>query len=203
MLNGTHRTTVVAAAVAAVGTLFAGCTIIVADPDDDRDRRPVMMGGSDSAGYSATDLMFARMMIPHHQQAVEMSELAIETSADPDLIDLAERIRDTQTDEIALMQGWLDDAGLRMPGMDDANMGRMFGDEEMEALEEANGAEFDTIYLESMIDHHELGIRITQLILNSDNADVQALGESIVESQTAEIELMEQMLSESVPPGEQ
>ncbi|MGW9630116.1 DUF305 domain-containing protein [Agromyces sp. NPDC055520] len=201
MFNGTHRSAAVAAAVAAVGILFAGCTIVVADPDDDRDRRSVMMGGADSAAYSATDLMFARMMIPHHEQAVEMSELAIETSADPDLIDLTERIRDTQTSEIALMEGWLDDAGRRMPGMDDTNMGRMFGDEEMEALEEAKGAEFDTLYLESMIDHHELAIRMTQLILDSDNADVQALGESIVETQTAEIELMEQMLSEAGPPA--
>lgn len=202
MFNRTHRTAVVAATVAAVGILLAGCTIIVGEPDDGRDRRSVVMGGSDSAGYSATDLMFARMMIPHHQQAVEMSELAIETSADTDLIDLAERIRDTQTDEIALMEGWLDDAGFRMPGMDDANMGRMFGDDEMEALEEVNGSEFDTLFLESMIDHHELAIRMTRLILTSDNADVQALGESIVETQTAEIELMEQMLGASAPPGE-
>lgn len=201
MFNGTHRTAVVAAAAAAVCTLFAGCTVIVGDPDDDRDRRSVMMDDSDSAVYSATDLMFARMMIPHHQQAVDMSELAIETSTDPDLIDLAERIRDAQNGEIALMEGWLDDAGLRMPGMDEADMGRMFGDDEMEALEEAKGAEFDTLYLESMIDHHELAIRMTRLILNSDNAEVRALGESIVESQTAEIELMQQMLRESGPPG--
>lgn len=197
----------IAALLIVAGLALSGCTINIGIPDDDRrsgmrgDSRPSdgMMGDADSAGFSSVDIMFAQMMIPHHQQAVDMSELAIENTADPDVRTLAEQIRDAQATEIELMESWLDDAGVGMSmGEYDMGMGMggMLSEDEMTALENATGAEFDRLYLEGMIEHHEGAIQMAQLILDSENSDVKALGEAIVESQTAEIEQMKQMLGE-------
>lgn len=159
---------------------------------------PASGASSDPEGFSRADIMFAQMMIPHHQQAVDMSELAIEKTTDPEVRDLALDIRDAQTAEIELMEGWLTEAGApgpMGPGMG-MGMGGMLSEEEMTALENAIGAEFDRIYLQGMIEHHEGAIQMTHMIVNSANPEVKALGEAIVRSQTAEIERMRDMLSE-------
>jgi uncharacterized protein (DUF305 family) len=207
MFAGRHRAAGVASLVIAAGVALSGCTINFGSPDDDRrsgmmgDRGPGdgMMGDADSAAFSPADIMFAQMMIPHHQQAVDMSELALEKTTDPDVRALAEQIRDAQASEIELMEGWLDDAeGGMSLGQNDMGMGMggMLSEDEMSALEDATGAEFERLYLEGMIEHHEGAIRMAQMILNSENPEVKALGEAIVESQTAEIEQMKQMLGE-------
>jgi uncharacterized protein (DUF305 family) len=205
----TSRVVGAAALVLAAGML-AGCTInigaadhhggpgIMSGPNRGPDEDDGMMGGSDSTEFSQVDLMFARMMIPHHQQAIDMSDLALEKSTDPDVRALAEQIRAAQAPEIEQMQGWLDESGLRMPPGDAMGMGMgmggMLSDAEMAELENATGTAFDRLYLEGMITHHEGAIQMTQMILGSRNPEVRALGEAIVESQTAEIELMEQLL---------
>ena len=187
----------------AAGVALSGCTINFGYPDGDRgtgwmgDSGPGngMMGDLD--GFSPVDIMFAQMMIPHHQQAVDMSELAIEKTTDPDVRALAEQIRDAQAPEIELMESWLDEAGSRMPRGDmGMGMGGMLSEAEMAALENATGPEFDRLFLEGMIEHHEGAILMTRMILESRNPEVKELGEAIVESQTAEIEQMEQMLDE-------
>ncbi len=194
----------VALAVAAC-VVLSGCT---ANVGSDVERGPWMTGESgpgsgmwsDPEGFSRADIMFAQMMIPHHQQAVDMSELAIEKTADPEIRVLATDIRDAQVPEIELMTGWLAEAGTpgRMgPGVGmGMGMGGMLSEEEMTTLENAIGAEFDRIYLQGMIEHHEGAIQMTHMILNSANPEVKALGEAIVRSQTAEIERMRDMLSE-------
>ena len=200
------RTTRVAgiAALVVVAGLVSGCTINFVDADDDcgarmtGDRGPGngMLGDSDATGFSATDIMFALMMIPHHQQAIDMSDLALEKTTNSDVRELAEQIRDAQAPEIELMEGWLDQAVARMPmgGGMGMGMGGMLSDADMAELANATGAEFDRLYLEGMITHHEGAIWMTQMILDSRNTEVRALGEAIVESQTAEIVLMKQML---------
>ena len=205
MFAGRHSAAAIAALVIAAGFALAGCTVDVGSPDDD-DRRSGMMGDSgpgdgmmgDSAGFSPADIMFAQMMIPHHQQAVDMSELAIEKAVDPDVRALAEQIRDAQAPEIELMESWLDEAGVRMSMGSDAGMGMggMLGEDDMTALEDATGADFDRLFLEGMIEHHEGAIQMAQMVLDSENPEVKALGEAIVESQTAEIEQMKQVLGE-------
>jgi uncharacterized protein (DUF305 family) len=207
MFASRYRASGIVALGIAAGLALSGCTINFGSPDDDEDRRSGMMGDSgpgdgmmgdaDSAGFSPADIMFAQMMIPHHQQAVDMSELAIEKTADADVRALAEQIRDAQAPEIELMESWLDEAGVRMSmGQHDMGMGGMLSEDEMTALENATGAEFDRLYLEGMIEHHEGAIQMAQLILDSENPEVKALGEAIVESQTAEIEQMKRMLGE-------
>lgn len=207
MFASRYRAAGIAALVIAAGIALSGCTVNVGSPDDDDDRRSGMMddsgpgdgmmGDTDSAGFSPADIMFAQMMIPHHQQAVDMSELALEKSADPEVLALAEQIRDAQAPEIELMESWLDEAGVGMSmGEHGMGMGGMLSEDEMTALENATGTEFDRLYLEGMIEHHEGAIQMAQMILDSENPEVRELGEAIVESQTAEIEQMKEMLAE-------
>lgn len=203
MFTRTSRAAVMAALTVSAALALTGCTINLGAPaDDDRGMgsQGMMGGASDSDEFGANDLMFAQMMIPHHQQAVDMSDLALERSTDADVRELAQQIRDAQAPEIEQMQGWLDaaDTGTSM-GHDASDMGMgmggMLGDDEMTALENATGSEFDRLWLEGMIRHHEGAIQMTQMIRNSGNPEVKALAEAIVTSQTAEIEHMKELLA--------
>jgi Uncharacterized protein conserved in bacteria len=136
------------------------------------------------------------MMIPHHEQAVVMSDLALSTSKDAEVLKLAKQIKDAQAPEIIKMQGWLSDAGLSEdPGhsMGDG-MGGMLSDSELSALKGSTGKAFDKLFLAGMIAHHEGAIHMVMMIENSPNGDVNNLGQEIVKSQSAEIELMKELL---------
>lgn len=156
------------------------------------------MDHMETSEYSNMDIMFAQMMIPHHQQAVDMSNLALEKSSSGEILALAKQIRDAQAPEIQEMQHWLEHAGVfETPNHDmghDMDMG-MLSAEEMAALESAEGEAFDVLYLEGMIAHHEGAIDMAQMILKSSNPEVRELGEAIVSSQTEEIELMRSYLA--------
>ncbi|WP_448006762.1 DUF305 domain-containing protein [Agromyces bauzanensis] len=209
MFTRRYRAAGVAALALAAALALTGCTFNLGNPGDDDDRGrddhmsgqgPMGGGAFDSDEFSPSDIMFAQMMIPHHQQAVDMSDLALERSTDPDVRELAQQIRDAQAPEIEQMQGWLDEAGAGTSmGHDPSDMGMgmggMLSDEDMTALENATGSEFDRLWLEGMIEHHEGAIQMTRMIRNSDNTEVRALAEAIVESQTAEIERMEDLLA--------
>jgi uncharacterized protein (DUF305 family) len=158
-----------------------------------------------SAQHDGADVAFVTGMIPHHQQAVAMSGLVPGRSTDPAVIALAEEISAAQGPEIETMKGFLaqwnveNDAdhdghdgtmeGMQMPGMvDDVTMTR---------LESLKGPEFDRLFLESMIGHHEgaIGMANTELA-DGVNADAKALATKIVSAQQAEIDHMKQMLGE-------
>ena len=87
----------------------------------------------ESAAFNDADVMFAQMMIPHHEQAVVMSDLALSTSKDAEVLKLAKQIKDAQAPEIIKMQGWLSDAGLSEdPGHSMGNgMGGMLSDSDL------------------------------------------------------------------------
>lgn len=155
-----------------------------------------MMGNNESSsGFSTMDIMFAQMMIPHHQQAVDMSTLAETRSTDPEVLALAKQIKDAQGPEITQMTAWLDSAGAGMDMGHEMDMGGMLSQEQMTALSNASGAAFDKLYLQGMIGHHEGAIEMAQMISNSDNPEARALAEAIVTSQSAEIEKMKTMLA--------
>ena len=150
----------------------------------------------DAIGFNDDDVMFAQMMIPHHEQAVVMSDLALSTSKDADVLKLAKQIKDAQAPEIIKMQGWLSDAGLsKDPGHSMGNgMGGMLSDSDLSALKGSTGKAFDKLFLAGMIAHHEGAIDMVMMIENSPNGDVNNLGQEIVKSQSAEIELMKELL---------
>ncbi|MET8837904.1 DUF305 domain-containing protein [Micromonospora sp. NPDC004540] len=155
------------------------------------------------ASFGAADVMFAQMMIPHHQQAVEMSELAETRAADPEVRKLAGQIKAAQGPEIATMSGWLAawgrpapsaSAGHGMPGMDHGMPG-MMSEADLAKLTAASGADFDRRFLTMMIAHHEGAITMAkEEIAQGAHPDAKALARQIVTSQQGEIDAMRKML---------
>ena len=159
------------------------------------------MGPSASASSAAdvnnADLQFTMMMIPHHEQAVEMADMILDKDdIDERVITLAEQIKAAQGPEIELMESWLDDWGTPMGDMGGMDHGGMMSDTDMQALEDATGVEAARLFLEQMIVHHEGAIEMAQSeVDNGQNADVIALAEDIIASQTTEITTMEDILA--------
>lgn len=159
--------------------------------------------GMSSGTANSVDTMFTMMMIPHHEQAIEMVEMLLaKDGVDSRVVALGERIKAAQAPEIALMESWLKAWGLPsqagmggMEGMDHGGNG-MMSDTDMQTLERATGAEASTIFLEQMIEHHEGAIDMAQPVLaGGADADVAALAQRIVTSQTAEIAEMRALLA--------
>jgi len=156
----------------------------------------------DSDEVSATgqltgaDIMFLQMMIPHHQQAVDISNLALSKSKDAELIALATAIRDGQADEIIQMKQWLKDAGagIEMGHSMGDSMGGMLDESELAAMKSATGSAFDRLWLLGMTGHHDGAIHMTQMIEDAKNAAIKEFGQAVVTAQTAQIKQMELML---------
>ena len=184
-----------------IAALFISIVLVASggmrDSDSDNNHMGMMNGHGHNSNSQmvGNDAMFLQMMIPHHEQAVVMSDLALSTSKNADVLKLAKQIRDAQAPEIIKMQGWLSDAGLNEdPGhsMGDG-MGGMLSDSEISTLKESTGKAFDKLFLTGMIAHHEGAINMAMMIENSSNSDISNLGKEIVKSQAAEIELMKQL----------
>lgn len=153
------------------------------------------MMGQNNSQFSGTDIMFAQMMIPHHQQAVDMGTLAETRAQSPEVKALAAKIKAEQAPEIAQMKGWLKAANAPTEMGHNMGMGGMLSDAQMSALKNATGAAFDRLYLEGMIGHHEGAIQMAQMVTNSNNAEAKAMANAIVESQTKQITYMKELLS--------
>jgi uncharacterized protein (DUF305 family) len=147
-----------------------------------------------SSQYSADEIMFAQMMIPHHEQAVTMSDLALTNTTNPEVRALATAIRDAQEPEIVQMQSWLGDDTGHDGHNHDMEMGGMLTAEELETLASLKGEAFDQFFLASMIAHHEGALDMVDMISDSTNSEVKTLAANIVKSQSAEIEAMKALL---------
>ena len=145
---------------------------------------------------SSDDVMFLQMMIPHHQQAIDISDLALTISADPELLALAKDIRDEQAAEIVTMKAWLDAAGADLdPGHSMGHgMGGMLSDSELAALKAATGKSFDLLWLKGMTGHHDGAIDMAAMIENATNADIKSFGQAIVAAQSAQNKQMAAMI---------
>lgn len=145
-----------------------------------------------SSELSSQDIMFAEMMIPHHEQAIVMSDLALSKSSNPEILKLAQEIKDAQNPEIELMSNW---AGVDASTHMGHTMMGMLSDEEIDELKVANGSTFDRLFLEGMIKHHEGAIDMAGMIDDSSNTEVAQLGKNIISTQRAEIALMKELLA--------
>lgn len=155
-------------------------------------------GADAAAEANQADVMFAQMMIPHHEQAIEMSDLILaKDGVDPAVVELAEEIKGAQGPEIEQLEAWLDEWG--MPSVMDGDRGGMDGmlsDDEMEELEAADGTTGTTLFLEGMIEHHEGAIDMAEQHQESgEHEGALELSAGIIESQTAEIERMRELLA--------
>ena len=163
-----------------------------------------MMDGEMMEGVDA-DTHFLQMMIPHHEQALTMSKLASTNGASTEVQALATQIADAQGPEIAQMTAWLAESGEPLDGGDQGDMGAhhdmamdgMLTDDELAALEQAKGPDFDRLFLTGMIRHHEGAIIMAEHVkAEGDDPKVAELAEAIISAQKAEIAQMRQMLGQ-------
>ena len=177
--------------------------------------------GEISADHNDADIMFAQMMIPHHQQAVEMSEMLLAKEGIPaQVVEFAQGVIDAQGPEIdrmnAMLEAWgqqpvTDSGGMdhgemggmdhgEMGGMDHGEMGGMSGmmsQEDMTALEEAQGTEAARLYLEQMTAHHEGAVDMARdEVADGQNPHAITLAEQVINDQEVEIAQMQQMLTD-------
>ncbi|MFW0773533.1 DUF305 domain-containing protein [Paenarthrobacter nitroguajacolicus] len=154
-----------------------------------------------SAEFNDADTMFAQMMIPHHTQAVAMSETMLKKEGIPAAVtELATKIKDAQGPEIEKMTGWLESWGqptampTNMPS--GHSMSGMMGEEDMAKLEAAQGTEAAKLFLTQMIAHHEGAVMMARTeTTDGKNADAVQLSKDIVSDQEAEIQEMKDLLA--------
>src|SRR5262249_47348492 len=136
------------------------------------------------------------MMIPHHRQAVTMSEQAATKASSPEVKNLAVRIEQAQGPEIEKMTGWLRAWGAPMPSDGGMHKGDgMMSEQDMKKLDTLSGQAFDKAFLKMMIKHHQGAIAMARTEqAQGSSADAKGLASSIVASQSAEIVTMRNLL---------
>ena len=205
-MNTTFKTLSIAAALAASLGL-AGCAANAGSgnsmPMDHGSSGAMSSTGSMSPGATAdhnqADIMFAQMMIPHHSQAVEMSDFMLAKSGMPaEVTALATKIKAAQAPEIEQMTGWLTGWGAPTAMSDNSGHGMtgMVDDSGIEKLKSATGTDAAKLFLEQMIGHHEGAIEMAQQEISAGKSpDAVKLGHDIVDAQQAEITQMKQLLA--------
>jgi uncharacterized protein (DUF305 family) len=157
-------------------------------------------------GTNETDVAFMQMMVPHHAQALEMSQLAQSRAGDEQVTAIARRIKGAQGPEIVGMSSWLESRGLEVPstdpggghdhhshggGADAMPMRGMLTSQEMTALADARGRAFDRLFLAGMIQHHQGAVAMAheEMEAGSDTVALE-LAADVAAGQQAEIRRM-------------
>lgn len=209
-MNTTFKTLSIAAALAASLGL-AGCAANAGSGNSmpmDHGSGSAMSSAMPSAGsmspganadHNQADVMFAQMMIPHHSQAVEMSDIMLAKSGMPaGVTALVTKIKAAQAPEIQQMTGWLTGWGAPTAMSDHSGHGMtgMVDDSGIEKLKSATGTDAAKLFLEQMIGHHEGAIEMAQQEISAGKSpDAVKLGHDIVDAQQAEITQMKQLLA--------
>ncbi|MEU7033706.1 DUF305 domain-containing protein [Streptomyces sp. NPDC046237] len=201
------------AAGTAAATLTAGLVLTGCDSNDSSTPANTSPATSaevpataESGAHNAADVAFAQRMIPHHRQAVVMSQMARSHATSSDVKALAEQIEKAQEPEIRTMTGWLKAwgeeipegmDGMHAPGMGDTNgtMPGMMSDRQMTDLDRASGGTFGAMFLTMMIEHHEGAIDMAMDEKQQGAyGPAKDLADAIIKTQTAEITHMREML---------
>lgn len=148
---------------------------------------------------NSADVSYARMMIQHHAQALEMTELAPARAESSKIVKLAERIAAAQRPEIKAMQGWLKshDKAERDDGHghDHATMPGMATQAQLKQLRAADGKAFDQLFLTLMITHHQGAITMsTELKGQGNNIRMEEMADDVAAQQTSEISRMRDLM---------
>ena len=198
MKLATIRTTVITAALSAALALTA-CS-----NDDDRAAGPMgHSSGSPAGDFNQADVTFIQGMIPHHQQAIDMSDLVLaKENIHPEVTTLAEQIKAAQQPEIDTMNRWLSawgrdmDAGGGDGGGHHGGEGGIMTEEQMRQLDKANTRDGQRLFLEGMIRHHQGAIEMAETeIEDGKNEAAIDLAKQIEASQEQEIETMQALLT--------
>lgn len=197
-------------AIAATGLLATSACSTKTESPAQHSHPPAAGASTSVAGqqHNPQDVTFAQHMIPHHQQAVEMSDIMLaKTEINPQVIALANQIKAAQGPEIAQLQDWLSQWGAptapEMPGHDHhgsshgslPGMDGMMSAQDMDALKNAQGTEAAKLFLTQMIAHHEGAISMAATESSSGQFPAAVtMAKSIISTQQKEIDDMQAML---------
>jgi uncharacterized protein (DUF305 family) len=184
--------------IVAVVVAFIAVSVVGACSSDQH-AAPSATTSSDQSDHNASDITFAHSMIPHHEQAVDMAQMVPTQTENKQIVDLANKIIAAQVPEIAAFRArlmeWQDAQGHDPAGHGSAPMAGMVDQATVDKLRTLTGAEFDRLWLTSMIAHHQGAIAMAQdEVAHGKNPDVIYLAKSIITGQQAEIDQMKQML---------
>lgn len=193
LVRSTIRNGRVAAIALALIALLTGCSGGAADP-----------AASTAPTFNKADVKFAQTMIPHHEQAVEMSDMILSKSGvDAEVSKMAQQIKDAQGAEIATLAGFL--TAWNQPRVPDHSAEAdehhwaaegVLTPEEMQQLNAADGPTGQQLFLEGMIEHHKGAVAMVQDEIDSgENPDAVKLAQAIKDGQTAEIRSMTTLLT--------
>lgn len=192
------KTLLVSSTVLAATLALAGC----AQSSDSGSGMSGMDHSSSSAAASDSfndqDVAFAQMMLPHHKQAVGMSDmlLAKGSGVNADVSALATKIKAEQSPEITELTGWLKDWKQSTSSSMSGSMSGMMSDGDMAALDKASASDAGKLFLTQMIEHHTSAVDMAKTeVSKGKDKDAVALAKSIVSSQSAEITQMKDMLA--------
>jgi len=192
----------VAVATLACGSSDTGGDVRTVQPGAPGEPSREVAAGSSTAtpGYTDADIAFMQGMIHHHAQALDMTALLATRTESDDMKLLAKRIEVSQTDEIRMMQSWLRDRGAEVPGEHAHHMPGaplmpgMLTPDQMAQLEAAKGTDFDRLFLELMIQHHQGALTMVKDLFASPGAgqesDIFAFASDVDADQSMEIERM-------------
>lgn len=172
------------------------------------------MTGLMAPAEDSAEAGFARDMMVHHAQAVQMAEIVRDKTESEEIRTMAADIALTQQAQIGQMQGWLAVWGLPATGtgpamtwMGHPTEGRMPGmasPQELDELQKAEPEEADVLFLQLMIPHHEAAVPMAEAVLEeTDRPEVERLAGAIIASQQSEIQLMQGLLNQRGIPVEE
>ncbi|AWZ07805.1 MULTISPECIES: DUF305 domain-containing protein [unclassified Streptomyces] len=191
------------AAVIAAGA--AALVLAACGSSDDSSASPSASASAPAAQgqHNAADVAFAKGMIPHHRQAIEMADLAPSRAESAEVKTLAEQIKKAQDPEIKTLSGWLTSWGEQVPAEGAADHGAhgtggMMTAEEIDNLKAASGKAFDTAFMELMIKHHEGAVEMAKTEkADGSFPDAKTMADAIITSQSAEIDKMNTLLGKN------
>ncbi len=189
--------------VAGVAVALTGCSAFEDPPEPTRitappERAPTVPTTTPS--FTIVDSMFSQMMLPHHAQAVQMADLVPERTDTPEVLALAREIKDAQQPEVDRMTAWLTEWGLEVDddpaeSTERADVEGMLTEAELQELRDASGAEFDRLWLEGMLAHHEGAVTMAEAVLSAGvHRPTLTLAEEILRARQTEITRMRAML---------
>ncbi|GAA4657677.1 DUF305 domain-containing protein [Arthrobacter cryoconiti] len=158
---------------------------------------PTNVGTETGADHNAADAMFAQSMLPHHSQAVEMSDIMLaKPGMDAKIVSLAKDIKAAQGPEITTMTNFLNSWGESTTMTGNHSMAGMLAGTDLDKLKASQGTEAAKMFLTQMTAHHEGALEMAKIeVSGGKNAEAVTLAKSIVSSQEAEIKAMTELLA--------
>lgn len=182
----------------ALALALTGCSV---DSSETNSKDSSSSTEAPATSANAADEMFVTMMIPHHQQAIDMADILLDKDdADARVTELAQNVKDAQGPEIERMLSWLEEWGVTYDpdsGMDHGSGDGMMSESDITALEDASGADASRLFLEQMIMHHEGAVDMARTALqDASNPEVLELAEQVIDDQTSEIGEMNDLIAQ-------